>query len=426
MNRIFEALEHQTIFDRVIKTHERALIRATSLLALGDVLAKVLAFAFYVMLARIVTPAEYGLFRFGLTLGYLGSVLAGAFSLTLTHYLASQSQAKEKQSLGAILFLSLVGSISGLMVSLAAFSNGPIVVIGSVFIIIGLSFSYTYQGINRGTQDFGKAAAYPAISNLVQLVPVIVSAFWFPESVLFVAMASYGLSYFVTFFLFEWIKPVPVRITLRGWKEPALRSALRFSTPMILSQGAYQALFGIDLIWLQRFASSEIVGYYAAAKALATAYIVIPNALYGVLMPKTAADTTGVKRHHNLKLALCITAITHGFLITLFALTGSLLLRHLFGTGYERAGLALFVLGIGMLFYALYLVMTANATGLGEPNVQGTGMILGMVATTIAGPFLVVRYSLLGASMSFAFGTFVAFMVALFWSLRPAKARFNE
>jgi CPA1 family monovalent cation:H+ antiporter len=100
------------------------------------------------------------------------------------------------------------------VVALAAAAHGVTVVIGTALIILGLSFSYTYQGINKGMQAFGKAAAYPAVSNIVQLVPVVVSGLWFPKYVLVVAMASYGLSYFVTMIPFERIKPV------LGWRMP--------------------------------------------------------------------------------------------------------------------------------------------------------------------------------------------------------------
>jgi len=406
-------------FPRAAQLRQGALLRATSLLAVGDVLAKVLAFGFYVLLAHLVAPGQYGIFRFGLTLGYLGSILAAAFSLTLMHYLASRARA-DAQPIGAVMTLSLIGSALGLFFALGAAPDGMTVVIGTALMILGLSFSYTYLGINKGAQEFGKAAFYAAVSNIFQLLPVIVSALWFPQLVLAVAMASYGLSYFVTLFLFEWIKPQRLRLALGSGNQKEYGAALRFAAPLILSHGAYQTLFGMDLIWLALFAPDTTVGYYAAAKALATAYAVIPNALYGVLMPKTAEERGNASRH-NLKLALLIAVVSNLGLIVLFALTSPLLLNRLFGAGYEQAAPALLVIGIGMLFYALCMVLNAHATGLGTPQVQGMTMLCGLMAAVGVGPFLTMRYGMVGASGSLAFGTLVALSVGVVWSWRQSR-----
>jgi preprotein translocase subunit SecD len=45
-------------------------------------------------------------------------------------------------------------------------------------------------------------------------------------------------------------------------------------------------------------------------------------------------------------------------------------------------------------------------------------MLAGLAAAVMVGPFLTVQYGMLGASASFAFGTFVAFLVASFWTRR--------
>ena len=77
-------------------TRGRTLARATSLLALGDVFAKLLAFVFFIVLARAMSAADYGVVRYSITLGNFGAVLAGALAITLSQNLASRSLSDQK------------------------------------------------------------------------------------------------------------------------------------------------------------------------------------------------------------------------------------------------------------------------------------------------------------------------------------------
>lgn len=414
------------ILPRALPVRFSALLRATSLLALGDILAKLLAFVFFVLLARYISPAEFGIYRYSLTLGYLGSVPAAAFGLTLIHSLARRDSTTDTRLVAATLTLSLLSSGLTMFLALAAASNGVTVLIGTAIVILGLSFSYTYLAVNKGIRAFGIAAAYPVLSNIVQLLPVLAGAVWFPRAVLPIALASYGASYFVALLPLESLKRVRVPLPLRGWSRTELRAALRFSTPLFVSLGAYQAIFGLDLIWLNLFSPGAIVGYYAAAKLLATVYTVIPNALYSVLMPATAAQRAMPDAQRNLRQALILAVVTNGGLILFFALTARFLLDAVFGSGYEQAAPALLVIGLGMLFYALCYVLSAHATGSGAPQVQGIAMTIGLLTAAALGPFLTLQFSMLGASAGFTLSTLSALLVASVWSWRHLRSEATQ
>jgi hypothetical protein len=82
----------------------------------------------------------------------------------------------------------------------------------------------------------------------------------------------------------------------------------------------------------------------------------------------------------------------------------------------------LFVIGIGMLFYALGLILEAYATGLGAPRVQGAAFLLGLLAALLLGPRLVSQYGMLGASLSFACGTLAALLLVAAWTWRYLRS----
>ena len=123
--------------------------------------------------------------------------------------------------------LSLVASALGVVVLIVTVPYGAPIMIGTGLVALGLAFSYTYQGANKGLQEFGKAALYPGISNVIQLVVVVACVLWLPQQLVLIALASYGFSYFIALLPLEALRRASVPFDLLHWQAKHTRDAIR-------------------------------------------------------------------------------------------------------------------------------------------------------------------------------------------------------
>ncbi len=425
MNQPFRAFAAAHPLLRQLGTGWNGLLRATSLLALGDTGAKVLALGFFILLARATSLETYGIIRYAITIANFGAIVTAALSITLGQSIASRELENKAQRVSAGVVLSLAATVLGLATVLLLALEGQAVLVGAGAVVAGLCLSYTYLASIRALGEYGRAALFPVLSNTTQLVCVVAAALWVPQYILVVALTSYGLTYFLSVFVLESVRRSKLQWSLE-WSAPAAWQVARFTLPLLVSQACYTLLFGIDLVMLQGLTNAVEVGLYAAAKSLAVIFLIVPNALYGVLMPKTAAEGASVQAKRNLRLGLVLATLSSGALVLVLAVWGGTILGLLFGADYARAHGALVVLGVGMFWYALAVVLAAYATGRGLPNVQGIGMAVGLAVAVATGPFLITNYGMVGASAAFAAGTFALFAVILLWSIKRASNHWNS
>ena len=99
---------------------------------------------------------------------------------------------------------------------------------------------------------------------------------------------------------------------------------------------------------------------------------------------------------------------TNVALMVFFALTAPFLLGRLFGTRYASAEYSAARHWRGDAVLCFNECIGHARTGLGVPNAPGLAMFCGLIAAIVTGPFLVQNYAMLGASLNFMVGTFVA------------------
>lgn len=395
----------------------RGFIGSIATVAGGDALAKVLAFAFYALTARLLSQEEFGLLRYAVSAGLVGATLVGAASLSLSYFVA-----EARHSPAELGRRTVTGSLVILALTLASAALTGVVTAGAgeawleaTLICLGLSAAYYYLHYTKGIEAFGRAGIFPVLSNIVQLALAAGAIFsaglrhgaW-------MALA-YSSSYWIVIAIYERGVSVDFRRLAGAFDRPFAGRMARFTLPIVVRHGAYTLLFSIDLLLLKHFSSGEELALYSATKTLATAFIVAPYAVFSVLMPRT---TTGRSRGfgRDFWVACLGTGLASLGLLALFAAFGSSLLELIFGPGYGMAGRSLVPVGIGMALYSLAVPVDAILTARGRPDLLGWATVAGLAVATPCAFATIPAGGQVAAGLTFLAGVSTTVATLFFWT----------
>src|SRR5581483_3933818 len=359
----------------------------------GDAAAKALALAFFALAARLLPPEQFGALRYAIATGAVGTVVVAPLTLAMMWFLADgRRQPAELPRRAATaswltLGVALLSSAATAALFAALGKDWPAIAL----VGLGLSGSYYYLYYAKGSQAFARAGLFPVLSNVVQLGLAL----------------AYAGSYWLAILLCERGAPIGLRLRVAVPDPRLARAMLRFALPLVLRHGAYTVLFALDLILLEQLGSPGELALYSATKTLATAFVIVPNAVFGVLMPCTAA---GSARGFSgpFWLASLASLLASLALVLVFAAFSAPLLGLVFGPGYEGARASLLPVGLGMTLYALLLPTDAVLSGRGRLDVLGYTMLLGLAVAGLCGLWLIPSQGQYGAGLAFLVGVAAA------------------
>ncbi|GEM_PF-5173428 len=384
-------------------------LRAVAAVGSGDAAAKALALAFFALAARLLPPEQFGALRYAIATGAVGTVVVAPLTLAMMWFLADgRRQPAELPRRAATaswltLGVALLSSAATAALFAALGKDWPAIAL----VGLGLSGSYYYLYYAKGSQAFARAGLFPVLSNVVQLglasAALLAAGL---RTALWMALAYAG-SYWLAILLCERGAPIGLRLRVAVPDPRLARAMLRFALPLVLRHGAYTVLFALDLILLEQLGSPGELALYSATKTLATAFVIVPNAVFGVLMPCTAA---GSARGFSgpFWLASLASLLASLALVLVFAAFSAPLLGLVFGPGYEGARASLLPVGLGMTLYALLLPTDAVLSGRGRLDVLGYTMLLGLAVAGLCGLWLIPSQGQYGAGLAFLVGVAAA------------------
>lgn len=269
------------------------LIRNTTIYALGDIIPKIVGFIVFPILTQYLTLADTGLVEYVNKINILLAII-GFLSLNtyyLVHYYREKSEIDQKKLLGN---LSIFIMAMNLAIALVLFTVGA-----PIFGALGSNIDFwPYIALGVGTAFFSSFSILPSALYRLRERPTLLTVLNIAKSLFqlgltlvlvveyhytalgvlwanFMAAAIFGIVFAVITFKNS--------ILIFSW--PQIRTALKFSLPLLPGSIAYFLITGSDSILIERYLSPNDLGIYGTAAKIATLLSLVSYGAYRAFEP---------------------------------------------------------------------------------------------------------------------------------------------
>ncbi|NOZ81505.1 MAG: flippase [DPANN group archaeon] len=396
-----------------------------------------LAYLLRLLLARQLTPAEYGLVYaiiafFGMFALFQYMGLGEASVKYIAEFLAKKQFRKVKQviltimvswfSTSALIGLVLI-LLSGWIAS-SYFDNPDVqgLVVLNAIILIFSPFEIIFKVLFRG---FQRLVYYSLLSFVKMLVVLAITAVMLT---LGFGVASPFWAYLLVFpfllVLFGWLflgKTFPSFFSLQaGFNRPITKKLFLFGVSAFLANMAGTVFTYTDTIVITIFRSLEEVGYYNVGLPTARVLWLIGTALIAVIFPMVS-ELWARKRISTLSTGLeqlyrfaSIIILPVSFVMALFP---RLILKLLFGAQYGPAAGVLRIVAAGTIIISFALINNSVLSGIGKPQIVSKIMLFSAGFNLAANLLLVPSMGIDGAALS----TVASFLLVFIFSLLAVR-----
>ncbi len=406
----------------------RSYLSLSAVSGVGQVLARVLGVFFSVVVARAFGPADFGVVRYAIGVAGITSIVVGPLPTMLSRYLATyRHESREVDRyftnglalIVVILLFTLLGT--------AWYLRGePVsVVLGTLFVVIGLAAFNTYTELTRGLDAIWRMSAYYVVANFVQLLAIVACVWGLGMRSVGLALAIYGLSSCLAILFFEFRTRSPVHVRPRLITAATMRRLSHFSVPLVIAHASYTIWGTLDLLLVEQRLGSQDTGVYAAAKTVVLIFLFVPYAVTTVALRYFAR---GSKRDadRSLLLSLGASLITSTILVAGIWGYSRQLVQMLFGPNYSAAAQPLIILAAGMALYTVYLVFETWMVARGYPWLHALAMTITVVISSAAELTLLPSWGIngvaIGCSAGIAAGTLT---ISAFYGLLRKRAAYT-
>ncbi|MBI4527280.1 MAG: flippase [Deltaproteobacteria bacterium] len=385
------------------RTHE-TILKNTVFLIVGRLVSRAFQFLVLIYAARVLGAERIGVF-------FYASAMVGLLSipmeLGISTYIVqelSRNPSRTADFMGAGLTLKAALAFLGLcLIAGTGLALGEerqtLLILGVLGLYLGLeNINNIFAALFRAREQMNYEALLISVSGLCASVLGFVSLQLFAD--LFWFSAVYVLGSCVRLILHGWW-------AIRLYGPPASEfdrslcfDLLRKGTPFALVSGFITIYYYIDTVLLKAYWGNEVVGWYNAAYRLLEAPLFLSSALTTAIFP--AASKLFQKNPDELKtivLQAVEKALLFGTAIALLVAFFSVpLIQVIYGSGYEKASLALPILifSVAIIFPSTILGTTIRAIGKQTVSAWVTGLAAALnVALNLA---IIPTYSFVGAA----------------------------
>lgn len=378
-------------------------LTSSTVLTIGIALARLFGFGFSLILARRLSPDDYGFVQYSITVA--GVVAIGTMPF-MQHVLArfigkfkAESEELLAEYMNAIWWM-LVGLVTlSIVIAVPLLALSGRLHIGVMIIFLGVTLFYSYYGLARGHMASYRLMIAYLGSNIVQIIAIFIVYYLLENQSVMPALLIYGLSYLLPIVLLQAFAPLPLNWRLKLPRFAQVKELLQFSWPIWVSHVAYTLYSGIDVLLLERFSGTAAVGAYALSKTLSMLLSFVPIGLNTILLPKVAA--TPREQHGRLmRQVIIIFAAVNLPILLVYLLGYQFFVQYVFGRDYVVGFEVILVLGIGEIFYGMHGIITAVVVGGNRPQIETISRILTVVVVVIVGSIVIPAYGIAGAALT--------------------------
>lgn len=387
------------------KAETQDLIKNSTLISVGIALARLLGFGFSLVLARLLSPENYGYIQYTLTLAGIVALLTMPFGQhVLARYVGGAqdrpAELDEFLSTAWIILLGLIVVTLAVAVPLLALSGNlnP----GVIVVFLGFTLHYSYYGLARGFMASWRLMAAYLGSNLVQMIAIVVVYVIMGARDPMPALIIYGASYLLPIVLLQLSRPFPIRFRVFVPRLDYARRILKFTAPIWISHAAYIFYAGIDILLIERFLGTSAVGVYALTKTLTMLLSFVPAGVATVLLPKVAGSGD---QHRSLMWNTIFVSLGANALVLIILLIGYRpFIGFMFGDEYVVPLAALLMLALSEIGFGIHGIVTAVLVGTDQPHWETLSRIVVVIVSLIAGVILIPALGLSGAALTLLMG----------------------
>jgi O-antigen/teichoic acid export membrane protein len=407
-----------------IGSRDFAFLTDSMLLTVGIALARVLGFGFSFILARKLSPDNFGFIQYSITVGGLVAVGTQPFvQHVLARFVAKNQNDSERlaQTLHATWFILLGATALTILIAVPLLVLSNHFHIGVMVIFIGQTLFYCYYGLARGFMASRRLLAAYLGSNFVQLIAIIVFYELGSTQSPTPALLIYGLSYLIPIAALQVWRPLPLKLRF-GMPDKAITfELLRFTVPVWISHATYIFFTGMDVLLVERYMDTGSVGVYTLTKTLSLLFSFVPIGLNTILMPKIAASPAN-QHIRLLKKTLFFALLANGAALLVFVLTYRWFVGMVFGESYILPTEVMLMLVIAEILFGFHGIITSMFVGGNKPHLETISRTIILIFAFVTGVVLIPQLGLLGAGLMLLSSAFVAIItyasVAVFYRKR--------
>jgi len=337
------------------------------MLFIASMVTNISNYAFQVVMARLLTPVEYGLMNALLS---LLAVMAVPVSTLLMVVTRKTSEFKARNDLAGISGLYrlintrvLVSGLIGFTVfilcapSIRDYLHAPsLIPIVALGVLIFTTLAYPINmAVLQGVQDYKWMGINQGLGGPAKfLFAVLFVLTGFSVNGVMIGMIAtslllWGVSYY------------PIRnFVMNRNQQAAIINRISFSEvlPIFLAVFAFAVLTQADIVLVRRYFTAHDAGIYASAAILGKAVMYIPGAIVLAMFPMVSEKyALNQSSRHLLAKALAFTLLLSGLGTVLFYFFPGWIMDILYGTRYIEAHPVLKYYGIAMLPMGLLMVL---------------------------------------------------------------------
>ncbi|MDD2646697.1 MAG: flippase [Patescibacteria group bacterium] len=386
----------------------------------GSVVQKILAFVYFIFLARFLGPDSVGKYTFAISFAAIFSIF---IDLGLNQFLIREAARDEEKARGyfyniisvklitsAIIYLLIVIAVK--LLPYPEITRQLVYLAGLVIVLENLA--NTNYSVLRGWQNLKYEGLGLGIYQVIVLATGLVILFaHLPLPYLIIPLILASIFNFLNgmFFL---RKKRSIKISLKLDKA-TIRGMIKVSLPFFWS-GLFGTVFSyIDVVLLSRLANDQAVGFYSAAGKIPAGLRMFPIALVSALYP--AACFYFINNKEELKRILeqiifYIILFTVPLAVGLWVLAEPAILI-LFGDKFLSAVPALKILSWSMLFVFLDYVFFTVLNAIGQEKRNVFNRAVAMIVIIIFNLLLIPLLQQIGSSIAFVLSFIL--LVVLGW-----------
>lgn len=403
--------------------------KQSQITVIGTIINGVLGALFYILLARILGPAEFGILTVSLTTLVLIADMADIGTNTGLIRFVSSHISKDREKAYRFLKLSLeIKLVAWIVTFLSVYLLTPFLAI-QVFhteelilplrlVAFGAGGALLFTFATSALQAFQKYFLWSLLNiftNALRLVLIVllgISSLLNIESSLFVFILLPFFGFFVALFF------LPSRQLLQAKEEFSLSAELfKYNIPVAVFSLIAAFSARLDTYLNAALLSSREVGIYGAANQLVQIMPQLVSALGLVSSPKFASFQnnsqmlTYFKKFQFLVLGLCLLGI-------LTIPVSTYLIPILFGPTYSEAVIPFIFLFLANLVFLFSIpVHHSIIFYFSRPDVFIWAALGHLMVIGVVGYFMISNFGIIGASVTVLVGTAFNFIYPLIWLL---------
>lgn len=400
------------------KIFQSNFLKHNAIFFFGSVLVGALNYAYYPVLGRLMSPADFGEIQVLVSLFLQFTIFLNVLGMITINITANyDSTAKAHRMIYELEKLAVLVAVAILLVSIVAGdfladmlqfdSSAPFVALALALLVsIPLTFRSSYA---RGQKKFGVAS----ISQLIGAGVKIAFSAGLVVAGLGVTGAIFGIvgAQLAAFIYAAWwaAKLGLVRPKLSQYgKLPALKDILpeiKYSGFVFVGLLSVTLMMSVDVIFVKYYFDAETAGQYAGVATVARIIFFLAVPIAQVLIPMVTLKQTERQNYQLFVKSLILTLLICGVMLLVCLVLPDMILKILMGGQYDELAhvlpvlsLVVFIISLVNLVIMYYLALRHKMVVL--VGIIGFGVVVGLVLANHATVQTIVYNILLGSILT--------------------------